>query len=168
MAATCAELGDSQEKPSYESRLVAASAGPGAHWGWLLLVWEDLGSCEAWAKTSHSYGKVTIITLGGSVIWVGQSIRGSPGRGKQCYPGSWSLRYGTCLPALWLYWFRNGQWPLSNFLSGRKLFPSFHLDGRHFSFSLYATGDFQAATLVLELIRTESIGEFFKVHCLRS
>ena len=31
MAATCAGLGDSQVKPSCESRLVAASAGPGAH-----------------------------------------------------------------------------------------------------------------------------------------
>ena len=29
-----------------------------AHWVWLLLVWEDLGSCEAWAKTSHSMGKL--------------------------------------------------------------------------------------------------------------
>ena len=31
MAAACAELGDSQGKPSCESRLAAASPGPGAH-----------------------------------------------------------------------------------------------------------------------------------------
>ena len=30
MVATCAGLGDSQLKPSYESRLVASGAGPGA------------------------------------------------------------------------------------------------------------------------------------------
>ena len=52
MAATCPGLGDSQAKPSCESRLAAASARPGAHWAHLLLVWEDLESCEAQAKTS--------------------------------------------------------------------------------------------------------------------
>ena len=31
MAATCARLGDSQVKPSCESRLTDASAGPGIH-----------------------------------------------------------------------------------------------------------------------------------------
>ena len=44
-----------------------------------------------------------------------------------------------------------GQWPLTAFLSGRKLSPSSHCDARHFSSSLYATGAFQAPTLVLEL-----------------
>ena len=38
MAATCAGLGDSQTKPRCECRLAAASAGPGAHRGQLLLV----------------------------------------------------------------------------------------------------------------------------------
>ena len=33
---------------------------------------------------------------------------------------------------------------------------SAHLDARHFSFSLYAAGAFQSATLVLELSRSES------------
>ena len=33
---------------------------------------------------------------------------------------------------------------------------SAQLDGRHFSFSLYTTGAFQAATLVLELRGSES------------
>ena len=40
MAATSARLRNSQVKPSCESRL--ASARPGAHWGQLFLVWEDL------------------------------------------------------------------------------------------------------------------------------
>ena len=47
---------------------------------------------------------------------------------------------------------------------------SAHLDDRHFSFSLYATGDFQAATLVLKLIRSESeksLCGFFKRNFLR-
>ena len=47
-------------------------------------------------------------------------------------------------------------WPLPTFLSGRKLPPSSHLDARHFSSSLYVTGDFQAATLLLELKVSES------------
>ena len=46
---------------------------------------------------------------------------------------------------------------LSAFLSGRKLSPSCGLDATsHFSSSLYATGAFQAATLVLELRGSES------------
>ena len=40
-------------------------------------------------------------------------------------------------------------------LSERRLSPSPHLDVRHFSSSLYATGAFQAATLVLELRGSE-------------
>ena len=67
MAATCAGLGDSQVKPSCESRLAAASAGPGSHSGQLLLVWEDLASGEAWAKTSHSYGKAAWVGI--YVVW---------------------------------------------------------------------------------------------------
>ena len=41
-------------------------------------------------------------------------------------------------------------------LSERKLSPSFYIDARHFSFSLYATGAFQAATPVLALRGSES------------
>ena len=48
------------------------------------------------------------------------------------------------------------QWPLPAFLSGRKLSLSSRLDARYLSFSLYATGAFQAATLVLELRGSES------------
>ena len=47
--------------------------------------------------------------------------------------------------ALWCEGSEKGQWLLSAFLSGRKLSPSSCLDARHFSFSLYATGAFQAA-----------------------
>ena len=49
-----------------------------------------------------------------------------------------------------------GKWPLPTFLSGRKLSPSSRLDVRHFSFSLYATGSFQATIPVLELGGSES------------
>ena len=45
---------------------------------------------------------------------------------------------------------------LAAFLSGRKLYPSTCLDISHFSSSLYATGAFQAATLVLEVRGSES------------
>ena len=37
------------------------------------------------------------------------------------------------------------------FCLGESCPPSYCLDSRHFSFSLYATGAFQATTLVLEL-----------------
>ena len=43
-----------------------------------------------------------------------------------------------------------------DFLSGRKLSSSSHLDSRHFDFSLYATDAFQDATPVLELSGSES------------
>ena len=41
-------------------------------------------------------------SFGGPVSWVGQSLRGSPGWGKQCYPDWWSLRYSIYPLALWL------------------------------------------------------------------
>ena len=37
-----------------------------------------------------------------------------------------------------------------------KAVPSSHLDARHFAFSLYATGTFQVATLVLQFRGSES------------
>ena len=49
-----------------------------------------------------------------------------------------------------------GSVALATFLSGRKLSPSSCLDARYFSFSLYATDAFQAATPVLELRGSES------------
>ena len=63
-------------------------------------------------------------------------------------------------PACWLCGSEKGsenrQRPLHTFLSGRKLFSSSRLDARQFSFSLYATGAFQAATQVPELRGSES------------
>ena len=67
--------------------------------------------------------------------------------------------------ALWWEGSEYGQWPLPVFLSGRKLSPGSHLDARHFSSSLHATGAFQAATLVLELRGSES--EYVYVGSLR-
>ena len=66
MSATFAGIGHSQVKPNCESTLAAASDGPGAHWDQLLLVWEDLGSCEA--SASHSYGQAAwwVCKLGGA------------------------------------------------------------------------------------------------------
>ena len=53
--------------------------------------------------------------------------------------------------ALWGDGSERGQGPLPTFLSGRKLSSTSLLDTRYFSSSLYATGAFQAAILVLEL-----------------
>ena len=54
------------------------------------------------------------------------------------------------------------------FLSGSQLSSSSCLDARHLTSSLYATGAFQTATLVLELRRSEckSVCGFFKRNCL--
>ena len=49
-----------------------------------------------------------------------------------------------------------GEGPLLDFLSGRKLTPNSYHNARHFSFSLYTTGAFQTATLLLELRRSKS------------
>ena len=50
------------------------------------------------------------------------------------------------------YWLCGSLW--GGFRKGTVA--SAHLDARHFSFSLYATGTFQAVTLVLELRGSES------------
>ena len=50
--------------------------------------------------------------------------------------------------------FRNGT--VACLSVERMLSPSSYLDARHFTFSLYVTGVFQAATLVLELRGSES------------
>ena len=68
--------------------------------------------------------------------------------------------------ALWWERSEKGLWPLLTFLSRRKLFPSSHLDTRHFGFSLYTTGAFQAATLVLQLRGNKSECGFFKGNFL--
>ena len=55
------------------------------------------------------------------------------------------LGYGTSLLALWGAGFR------------KETIASACLEARYFSFSLYSTGAFQVATLVLELRRSESV-----------
>ena len=97
-------------------------------------------------------------SFGGPLSWVGMSLWGSPELGnvsqadgvsdmtpscQLCGSVEGGLRKGTM------------QQTLLVFLSGRELSPSFHLDARHFSSSLNATGAFQAATLVLELRGSE-------------
>ena len=70
--------------------------------------------------------------------------------------------------ALWVEGWEKKQWSLPAFLSGRKLSPSSCPDARHFSSSLYDTGAFQAATLVLELrgSKSESVCRAFKRNFL--
>ena len=60
------------------------------------------------------------------------------------------------LLALWGEGSEEEQWSLPSFLSRRKLSSQYCLYARHFSSSLYATGAFQTATLVLELRGSES------------
>ena len=65
--------------------------------------------------------------------------------------------------------FRKGAKVSAPFLSGRKLFPTSHLDAKHFSSSLYVTGAFLAATLMLELegvSLNKFMCGFFKGNCL--
>ena len=78
----------------------------------------------------------------------------------------WHLPAGSM--ALSLEGSDKGQWPLPTFLSGRKLSPCSYFDARYFSSSLYATGAFQAATMVLELRgnKSKSVCGFFKGSCL--
>ena len=58
--------------------------------------------------------------------------------------------------ALWGEVLEKGQWLLPTFLSRRKLSSSYHLGAKYFSSSLYATGAFQAVTLVLDFSGSES------------
>ena len=77
--------------------------------------------------------------------WVPQSLRRSPERNSVSQVDGVShmapLASSVALPT---------------FLSGRKLSPNSCLDASHFSSSLYSTGAFQAATLVLEPRGSES------------
>ena len=61
-------------------------------------------------------------------------------------------------------------WPqLTGSVAGgfsKRTMASAGLDAGHFSSSLYATGAFQAATLVLELRGIEFVYLFFKGNCL--
>ena len=68
------------------------------------------------------------------------------------------LMESASLPALWHCWgsVQKRDVAPAHISVWKKLFPSSHLDARHFSSSLYVTGAFQAATPVLELRGNES------------
>ena len=114
---------------------------------------------------------IWISSLIGTVSWVVQSLWGFQGGAN-----SISQVYGVSdmAPTSQLCGsvgegFRKGQWPLRDFLSGRKLSLGSCIDARHFSSSLYATGAFQ---LQLQYWRSEgvslskSVCWFFKRNCL--
>ena len=88
---------------------------------------------------------------------MGQSFKGSPEWDSVSQVDEsqiWHPPAGSV--ALWGEGSEKEQWPLPAFVSGRKLSPSLCLDARHFSSSPYATGAFQAATLVLGFRGSES------------
>ena len=93
-----------------------------------------------------------------AVSWVGWSLRVSPGQGKYV---SQVDGVSDMAPTCQLYGsvgkcLIKGTMASACPFSRRKLSPSFWLDTRHFSSSPYATGAFQAATLVLKLRGSES------------
>ena len=88
-------------------------------------------------------------SLSGTISWVGQSLWGSPGWAHSVSQvdgvSGMAPAYQLCgSVALW----EKVQ---------KRAMASARLDVRHFSFSLYATGAFQASTLVLELRGSESM-----------
>ena len=113
-------------------------------------VLKDSGSWEAWATTSHSYGKATVNickldeTEPQGISRVGQTVLARLMESQIWYQPASSV-------TLWVEGSEKKQWLLPAFLSQRKLSPNSRLDVWFFSFSLYATGAFQAAILVLEL-----------------
>ena len=70
-----------------------------ACWGWLLLVCENLGSCEAWAKTSHSCEKAPVNSLGGPINWVELSGDLQGGANSVSQADGWHQPAGSV--ALW-------------------------------------------------------------------
>ena len=86
-------------------------------------------------------------SLNGPINWVGQSLWGLSKEGQAVLARLVESQIWHELAvsvALWVGQFRKGTKALA------------HLDARHFSSSLYATGAFQAASLVLELRGSES------------
>ena len=154
MAATCAGLEDAQASPGCEPSLLVIILGQlhmryGASWSQMLLMWKNLGKSEVWAETSHSYSKATENSLGGPKSWVRKGLMESPGQGKQCEPGWWSLRYDICLLTLWLC---RGGLRKGTMASARKL----SHDARQFSSSPYVSDVFQSAAPTLELRGSKS------------
>ena len=60
--------------------------------------WWSMSPDQLWMAWAIPMEKLLLT----AVYWVWWSLRGSPGQGKQCDPGWWSLRYGTHLLAVWL------------------------------------------------------------------
>ena len=105
----------------------------GACWSQMLLVWKNLGKSESWAKTSHLYGKATGNSVGWPESWMGQGLRVSPGWSKQYEPGGWSLRSGSHLPTLWLWWGRAWKRISGLFLGERFCLRADQLSSSHIS-----------------------------------
>ena len=96
--------------------------------------------------------------LGGPVSWVGYSLRDLHGgaSGVSQVDGVSDVVPTSQLSGSVGRGFRKGTLASSHLSVWRTLFPRSCLDARHFSSSLYASGAFQAATLVLELKGNES------------
>ena len=81
----------------------------------------------------------------------GPDLWRSPGQGSVSQVDGASYMAPACVlcgsVTLWGEGSEKGQWPLPAFCLGESYPPA--LDVRHFIFSLYATGAFQAATPVL-------------------
>ena len=126
VATTCTGLPwDSQAKPGHESRLTAASAGHGAHWGQLLL-----NRIRKLWSMSQDQLFIWKSSLGGPIIWAGQSLWWSPSWVKHCWPGWWSLRYGTSLPTLGGEGLEKGQWSLLALMPDSSVSPFMALELR--------------------------------------
>ena len=129
----------------------------------MLLVWDDFGQPEAWAKTSHLYGKATGNSLGGPKSWVGLS-QGIIWVGQ----------------TVWARLIERHTWhPLASSVcvcgdgSGKKLWPvpdpSSHPDTRQFNSSPYISGAFQSAAphWSSEGVSLKSVRGPFNRNCLR-
>ena len=108
-------------------------------------------------------------SLEGSVSWVGWSLWVSPGWGKQCQPGWWSLRYGNWLLALCICGHRKQTISSAHLSVWEKAVPHSHLDARHFTFFLYSMVPFKLlpqcwSSEGVSLIK--SICGFFQRTCL--
>ena len=89
-------------------------------------------------------------SLGGPVIWVGQSKLGAVESGR-IYKAGQTVLDRLTESQIWHQ--------LAGSVGGKfrkETMDSVCLDARYFSFSLYTTGAFQAATPVLELRESES------------
>ena len=117
-------------------------------------IWKSHCQQVEWA---HKWGE----TESQGISWEGQKVLG-----RLMESQIWHQPAGSV--ALWEEGSIKGQWPQPTFLSERKLSPSSCLAPTDFTFSLYATGDIQAATQVLDLRGnlSKSVYEFFKGNCL--